>query len=329
MPALSLPANLLVRPPMLDDADAVAALFNACSLDEIGVSDSKPANMVDSWQLPGFDRERDAWVIHSPDGRIVGYQDLWSPPSRDLFYADGCVHPAYRGQGIGAVLLRLAEARTREYMAQAPADTRILLAVRVNATNQPAASLLRSHGYAVRRHFSRMEIQFDHEPPVPVWPEGIAVRTLIPGQDERAVYEADEEAFQDHFDHMPIPYEVWLRWETGDHDEYDPSLWFLATAGDQIAGFAVCRPTTTEDPDIGWVGTLGVRRPWRRLGIGEALLRHAFHEFYRRGRRKVGLNVDAASLTGATRLYERVGMRVVRQKVQYAKELRPGREPER
>jgi len=67
-----------------------------------------------------------------------------------------------------------------------------------------------------------------------------------------------------------------------------------------------------------------VRRPWRRKGLGLALLLHSFGEFYRRGRRRVGLGVDAQSLTGATRLYEKAGMRVARVYNTYEKELRPG-----
>ena len=63
---------------------------------------------------------------------------------------------------------------------------------------------------------------------------------------------------------------------------------------------------------MGWVGTLGVRRPWRKRGIGLALLRHSFNEFYRRGKRKVGLGVDAQNLTGALRLYESAGMQSTR-----------------
>jgi ribosomal protein S18 acetylase RimI-like enzyme len=78
---------------------------------------------------------------------------------------------------------------------------------------------------------------------------------------------------------------------------------------------------------MGWVNTLGVLRPWRRKGVGMALLLHSFNEFYRRGWRKAGLGVDASSLTGATRLYERAGMHVARQYDSYQKELRPGREP--
>ena len=89
---------------------------------------------------------------------------------------------------------------------------------------------------------------------------------------------------------------------------------------------SLCHPKVVEDPDMGWVDVLGVRRPWRRRGLALALLHHTFGEFYQRGKRKVGLGVDAQSLTGATRLYEKAGMHVQRQYATYEKELRPGEE---
>jgi mycothiol synthase len=325
MTAPTFPAELTVRAPSADDVDGVTDLFNACSMAELGVHVATPTDTRNAWQMPGFDRERDAWIVETPERDIAGYIDVWSPEPHVNIYADGCVHPAHRGRGIGRSLLRLAEARGREIIEKAPADMRILLICRVNSANESVKTLLQSEGYALRRHFWQMAIQLDQEPPRPTWPDGITVRTMVPGQDERAVYEADEEAFQDHFDHMRIPFEAWMMWETGEPDAHDPSLWFLAMDGDEIAGVALCRPRTTEDPEEGWVMTLGVRRPWRRRGLGEALLRHSFRTLYERGLRKVGLGVDAASLTGATRLYARVGMHVVRQTDQYAKELRPGR----
>ena len=63
---------------------------------------------------------------------------------------------------------------------------------------------------------------------------------------------------------------------------------------------------------MGWVGVLAVRRPWRRRGLGEALLRESFALFAERGKRAAGLGVDAENTTGAVALYERVGMHVVR-----------------
>jgi len=109
-------------------------------------------------------------------------------------------------------------------------------------------------------------------------------------------------------------------------DDYDPTLRFLALDGEQIVGVALCTPKPDDDPDIGWVATLGVLREYRQRGVALALLRHAFSEFYRRGKKGVGLGVDAANLTGATRLYEKAGMRVVRTWANYGKVLREGRD---
>jgi ribosomal protein S18 acetylase RimI-like enzyme len=69
-----------------------------------------------------------------------------------------------------------------------------------------------------------------------------------------------------------------------------------------------------------------VRRPWRRRGIALALLHHAFRELAARGKPRAGLGVDSESLTGATRLYERAGMRVVREGYEYERVVRDGRE---
>ncbi len=94
--------------------------------------------------------------------------------------------------------------------------------------------------------------------------------------------------------------------------------------GDQIAGISLCWPHPDDDPDMGWVGILGVLSPWRRKGLALALLQHSFSEFWRRGKRKVGLGVDASNLTGAMRLYTKAGMSPYRQFDLYEKKIRPG-----
>jgi ribosomal protein S18 acetylase RimI-like enzyme len=172
-----------------------------------------------------------------------------------------------------------------------------------------------------------MRIEMDAPPPTPVWPAGITVRSMIPNQEEATVYRAFDEAFKDHYGHVDVPFE-----EGFEHfmhgikadAQHDPLIWFLAMAGDEIAGFSLCSSTTTEDPEMALVDRFGVRRPWRKRGLGLALLQHTFGEFYRRGTRKVGLGVDGSSLTGATRLYERAGMEKWYQIDAYEKELRAG-----
>jgi mycothiol synthase len=105
---------------------------------------------------------------------------------------------------------------------------------------------------------------------------------------------------------------------------FDPSLWFLAVERDEVAGVCLCRPEEDGDPNLGWVSVLGVRPGWRRRGLGLALLQQSFAEFARRGRRGVGLGVDAENTTGAVRLYRRAGMRIVRRSDIYEKELASG-----
>ena len=146
---------------------------------------------------------------------------------------------------------------------------------------------------------------------------------MAQGQDEQQLYETIEAAFSDHWGNSPMTYDEFLYYELDGVPEYDPSLVFVAIDGEQMAGATICRGSRIGDDTVGWVSNLSVRREWRGRGIGRALLLHGFGELHRRGRRAVGLSVDGSSLTGADRLYERVGMREARRDYIYEKELRP------
>jgi ribosomal protein S18 acetylase RimI-like enzyme len=210
-----------------------------------------------------------------------------------------------------------------------PAGTRVALQCGASSTHEPSLRLLEELGWSVIRYSWLMMIDLDRPPPEPVWPAGIVVRTYQERPDLRAVCRANDEAFQDHWGHVERPEEEMLqRWQyrMANDPHFDPTLWFLAMEGEEIAGVSLCRPVFVTDEETGFVDSLGVRRPWRRLGLGLALLCHSFGQFHRRGKKRVGLGVDAGSLTGATRLYEKAGMRAVQQMAIYEKELRPGRE---
>jgi ribosomal protein S18 acetylase RimI-like enzyme len=137
------------------------------------------------------------------------------------------------------------------------------------------------------------------------------------------VYEAFEEAQADEWGHQWLPFDKWHYYFIETEEQFDPALWFLAVDGDQVAGYVIARAERPGDSEEGHIRYVAVRRAWRKRGIALALLRHAFAEFYRRGKRKVGLGVDATSLTGADRLYERAGMRVYQETLIYKKVLEP------
>lgn len=317
-----------IRPATMDDVAAVTELENICCIEESGRPEMKESDMRLEWQTPGFDLATDTRLMHDPAGKLVGFIGVYdtSKPHVNIFLG-GRVHPEYRGQGIGTAMLQWAEERARQSIAKAPEGAQVTVSQGCLSTASATADLLKLQGFALTRHFWRMVVEFDGPPAPPQLAEGITIRPYDPATELPAVVKALGDSFKDHWGYVDEPFEEKLeRWEQyiRDHETFDPRLFFLAVDGDQIAGISLCWPTTVEDPEMGWVGTLGVRREWRRKGVGLALLLHSFNEFYARGQQRVGLGVDASSLTGATRLYEKAGMRADRQWDRYEKVLRPG-----
>jgi ribosomal protein S18 acetylase RimI-like enzyme len=186
--------------------------------------------------------------------------------------------------------------------------------------------LLRQHGYQVVRHSFQMRLEMRAPPPKPTMPENITIRPLKRHLEERAAVETIREVFKDEPGWVERPLEE----ELDDWTHYfnhaphaDPSLWFVASEGNTIVGTCFGHPVLPEDPDMGYVFALGVRRAWRRRGIALALLCQTFRALYHRGKHKVQLGVDAENPTGATRLYEKTGMRVVRRFDVFEKMVRP------
>jgi ribosomal protein S18 acetylase RimI-like enzyme len=178
-------------------------------------------------------------------------------------------------------------------------------------------NLYERHGYRPVRHFWRMVVDLQ-DAPEPATPSGIEIRTIRPGE-ERAVHRVIEAAFADNWQATERTFEEFSK-RTFDREGHDSSLYWLALEGDEPV--AANLADWKREGDWAWVNLIGVRPEWRRRGIAEALLQTAFAELFRRGERRVALGVDAESATGATRLYERVGMRVFSQTVVYEKELR-------
>jgi mycothiol synthase len=312
---MGLPEGYTTRAPAREDAEAVAALISACQISDTGETDMSLDELLDDWHT--LDLTEEAVVVTAPDGRTAAYADVFNR-SFVIVSIYGYVHPDYRGVGLGRYLVAWGERWTRERMPQAQANARVVAQHYINSANEGARRLLEGSGYAPVRGIYVMETRLDEAPPLPHWPADISVRTFIPGKDERAAYEAVEDAFRDLWGRPRNPFERFVR-ET-EKENFDPSLWFLAVEGDEIAGLTLCKTLAGE----GWVDVVGVRCPWRNRGLGLALLRHAFSEYYRRGTHRISLSVDAESITGAPRLYGRAGMRVRESYIIHLKELRPG-----
>ena len=310
--------DFLVRPPMMSDLEALHRLLEICDIAEYGAPDFTLEDLRTLWQGPTFNLATDAWMVVAPGDRLVGYADV-QHRQHVRIYTLVRVLPEFAGQGIELNLLHLAEEWAQRQISLAKPGVRMTLCSWGSSLNNIAQQALLQTGFKEVRRSWRMEIGMSQAPIAPKWPDQVTVRTFLPRRDMRTVYAAIEEAFQDHWGHMEGNFDEWKHW-TIERENFDPTLWFLAFDGDEIAGASLC----TYQMDYGWVDTLAVRRPWRRKGLGMALLLHSFGEFYQQGTYNVGLTVDSQNLTGATRLYERAGMHVARIYVSYEKELRAG-----
>jgi mycothiol synthase len=291
-----------LRPPRDDDFDAMLELMNAHQLAAFGEADATAEDLRLWLTTPYVEVENDIRVLER-GGRLIGYADVDGtrnePP---LWWCDVKVDPEADANEVVPTLVSWLEERAergRLRVWTAESDRRIIGAF---------AAL----GFAPARHSYRMEIGLGGEPREPSWPEGVTVRAVREDEHQR-VYDAVAEVWRDTSDPIDETFDEWAHW-TVKSESFDSSLWFLAVAGDELAGFSLCKQSSI-DPNAGYVATLGVRRGWRKQGLGEALLLHSFNAFRARGWARGTLGVDASSPTGATRLYERAGMSVYRDTV--------------
>ncbi len=292
-------------PAVAADAAAVAEVVAALESWLYGQTTFSQADLEAEWSE--LELERDARVVH--DGaRIVGYSAVRE--RGEVWRVEGVVHPDAFGHGVGRLIATGLEQEAADCGARR-IQTSVLDA------DSAARGLLESLGYGAVRVFREMRIELAVPPPEPDWPNGLRVVAFDPEHDALEFHAAHQEAFADHWEYTPHDFEAWSTRHLGS-ERFDPGLWCVVRAGDAIAAGTICAGDTYGG---GWVHALFTRRPWRKQGVGAALLTDSFGRFWKRGEHRVGLGVDAASDTGAFRLYERAGMAPVLGWVIYEKQL--------
>lgn len=302
-----------------DDLNAVVEVWNAAAQSVGSILLYTPRQLRMFLEMPDAYPETDVWVVEDGD-RIIGYAADEFDPQMGQGWGECAVHPDYQNRGIGTRLFHVTEARIAQRMETEAKPDMPLHTLRTAVPGDVyAIKLFCDEGYREIRAFYTMQIELQQPIEVPRLPEGITLRPFDPERDAHKVHEAHQEAFRDHWNHsVATPYDEWLLL-TLKHPDYDPSLWLVAWDGDEVAGLAINRIRDDERPDEGWVSVLGVRRPWRKRGLGQALLKHSFALFQQRGFKRAALSVDGSSLTNAVALYERAGMKIQQQRMVYRK----------
>ncbi|HET6380761.1 MAG TPA: GNAT family N-acetyltransferase, partial [candidate division Zixibacteria bacterium] len=274
---------------------------------------------------PHFDPARDL-VVATVDERPVGYGfTSWvdTTDGRRDYLTRGHVHPDWRRRRIGTAILHHNERRLRELAAAHGTDRPASYAAAAPDTRVGAVALLTRNGYRPVRWFYDMLRPTLDDIEVPPLPGGLAIRPIRGRDQMRRLFDADVEAFQDHwggFDASDESFEQWLN-----DPDYDPDLFVVAWDGDEIAGAVVNVVNEHENRELGrargLLDSVFVRRPWRGRGLGAALVARSLVLLRERGMTSAWLGVDAENPTGALRLYEKAGFRVHRRGTNYRKPM--------
>ena len=314
------PPGYTVRAVTLEDAGALAELFNAITLDEVGVAWTDEADMRADLAAPSFDLTNDAALVFDEADQLVAGLLLYPDGAPVVtVLAVGLVRPDAVGRGLGTFITLLAEERAGRKMPPEPPSRRFTVRATRFVQNDLAATLFRDLRYDRVRTWWRMTVELGDDGLRAALPAGIELVPFEPERDSRAAFDALQEAFRDHWGEGIGGYADWVNRV---FDDSASRFLLIARAGDQIAGVLVARAGPAADPEVGSIEDLGVRRPWRGRGLGLTLLHLAFDEFRRRGLTRARLTVDSESPTGATRLYERAGMRVALAWEHWEKDLR-------
>jgi ribosomal protein S18 acetylase RimI-like enzyme len=304
-------------------ADLIGAAHRADGIDDLP---SAEAIRVDYEHIAEFDPRRDV-VVAEIEGELAAAAET-NVRTRDgvgVHYVEGWVRPDQRRRGLGRALLHWTERRAAE-VAQVDGRTgeRALLAWPDEAQTG-AVALYEAEGYRVVRYGLTMIRDLTAPIPLPDLPAGLEARPVRP-EDHRRIWEADEEAFADHWGHAEpteVDYERWFA-----VPELDTALWQVAWDGDEVAGSVMPVVFADENETLGiargLLDHISVRRPWRRRGLAAALIARALLDLRGRGLTEAALGVDAENPTGALSLYEALGFVRARTGVGYRKAMPTG-----
>lgn len=237
-------------------------------------------------------------------------------------------HPDFRRIGIGAAMLRYMEEHLRQ-ISQNLMDEAVITKNTPryfegfsSDTEVGKGELFKKAGYSPVRFSYSMVRPFSEPVEITPMPEGLEIRKVQPDQ-YRQLWEADQEAFQDHWGYVEGTEQDYQRWLKDPLN--DPNLWKVAWDGDQVAGMVLNFLNEKENEEYnrlrGWTENISVRRPWRRRGLACALLTRSLQMFKDMGMDHAALGVDTQNPTGALDLYKSVGFRVEKSYTAYWKEL--------
>ncbi|MGD8737230.1 MAG: GNAT family N-acetyltransferase [Anaerolineae bacterium] len=317
--------GITIRNYRSDDLTALLALINEADAVDQQERATTREQLEHEMTFPTAKPEMDCFLAWAGD-HLVGYTDLYVRPgdaqTGGMIYCWGLTHPAWRRRGVGRRLLDTAYGRTKEIAAKLK-GRQVKFQCSARKAEHDRRALYEGFDMRPVRYFVNLVRPINGNlPPVKI-PTGLRLRTFDPARDAETVWRVDQTAFRDHWGHTEGHLEEFLHWLEMPH--FRPELWFLAE--DETSHEVIGLSLNIIDPDWiaqtgrceGYVDTLAVLREYRQQGLGTSLLVQSLHALRDAGMEAAHLHADAENLTGAMRLYERVGFRVRKTNTAYHK----------
>lgn len=301
------PDGYTARPATPKDLPAIDALYLA-SEQAMGIRPEQRSGYLGwRWSQPYVDVERDTRVVLGPGGVAAFAFAMAEAAAPSIMGSMGRVHPDHVGRGLGAWALTFFEHRA------ASVDGVTTVRLGIEDPDEAGHTLVRRSGYErVRTNFD-MGVRFDGQEQPGTVPQGVSVRDLVPGE-ERVIWRVVIDAFRDHWDHEEDEtYEVFYG-DWFEDAEHPPRILVAEVDGEPQGVIA-----WIIENQIPYVFSVAVRQGFRGRGIATSLLEHAKQVAAADGYEEMTLSVDATNPTGAVRVYERVGMSVIRSLAVYHK----------
>ena len=303
-------ADLVVAEAVADGQDDAVTTAEDV---EVAFRNTEHMNLADDFRFVEIDGEAVAYVITR----------WWDEVDGPRVYRHMCkVRPEWRNHGIGSAMLKWAQGRLAERAADHDTERSKVYRTDIETEQSGGVALLEADGYEPIQHGATLvRPNLDNIPDAQL-PTGLEIRPVT--EDHlRTIYEADIEAFRDHWGFVEPTEKEWNAFLEFPHR--DESLWRIAWEGDRVVGQVRSFINELENRENsrkrGWAEFISTARAWRGKGVATALICTSLEELAKQGMEEAALGVHVENPHGAYRLYQSLGFEVVSFGTTYEKPL--------
>ncbi len=319
--------SIQIRNYRESDLELIVVLLNAAEAVDHVEQGTSLTEQREEMNTPDFRPTENAFAAEDEDGRLVAYAGLrmLREPAESGFRTWFNVHPMFRGRGLEDRMLARLEERARERMTELDAP-KVYFACNGHTAYEERLRAIERAGMVEIRRFWIMRRPTLEDLPTPRFSPDLLVRTNRLSADDVEALDAMNDSFSEHFGFSPDTMEWYQHYVHSSVYRPDLTVFAIDPRLNRIAGFCHIAVNEGECQRLGrkrgWIDILGVRKPYRNQGLGEALILQGMHNLRTAGMTEAVLGCDSLNTTNATRLYFRVGYQVLRETLVFDKYLR-------